>query len=317
MTEIRKIDDKVSEAIITSGEYRVSIYTLGAIIHSFSHKDRDIIIGYDSYEPYLTAVGHIAEVVGPYANRICDAEFEMDGTRYVLEKNNGKNNLHSGSKNFGSKFWKIAETTDNSVKLSLESPEAGGFPGSHHAEITYKLTEDGALSLHYRVESEKKCPVNVTNHAYFNLNGEGDIKGHKLMLTCHEYLTVDDGLIPVDRVSVEGTPYDFRSPELIGARLDGAYDNCLVFGEEKKAVVEGKDYILEMTTDLPAVQLYTGISLSSKVPGKNGKMLFPYQGFALETEFFPDSPNRPDFPGAYTDSDKPFETTTVYKLIVK
>ena len=317
MTEIRKNDDKVSEVIITSGEYRASVFTLGAVLHSFSHKDRDIVIGYDSYEPYLTAVGHVAEVVGPYANRIKDAEFTMDGKLYILEKNNGKNNLHSGSKNFGSKFWKIDTTSDNSVRLSLESPEAGGFPGSHHAEITYTLTEDGALSLHYRVESEKKCPVNVTNHAYFNLNGEGDIKGHRLMLTCPEYLTVDDGLIPIGRASVDGTPYDFRTPTVIGERLDGAYDNCLVFGSERKAVVEGKDYILEMTTDLPAVQLYTGISLSSTVPGKNGKMLFPYQGLALESEFFPDSPNRPDFPGAYTEPGKPFETTTVYKLTAK
>ena len=119
MTEIRKIDDKVSEAIITSGEYRVSIYTLGAIIHSFSHKDRDIIIGYDSYEPYLTAVGHIAEVVGPYANRICDAEFEMDGTRYVLEKNNGKNNHLRQDKKYPDICNKISGYLNQSKRLLL------------------------------------------------------------------------------------------------------------------------------------------------------------------------------------------------------
>ncbi len=317
MTEIIKIDDKVSEIVITSGAYRASVYTYGAILHSFSHKDRDIILGYDSYEPYLTAPGHVAEVVGPFANRIANAEFSIDGTRYVLEKNNGVNNLHSGSKNFGSKYWKIEETTDDSVRLSLESPEAGGFPGSHHAEITYSLTADGALSLHYYVASEKKCPVNVTNHAYFNLNGKGDVKGHKVMLTCPEYLTVDSGLIPVDRVSVEGTAYDFRKPALIGERNGGAYDNCLIFGSEKRAVVEGDDYILEMTTDLPAVQFYTAGSLSSKVPAKGGKMLEPFQGFALETEFFPDAPNRPDFHCVYTDAGKPFETTTTYRLTAK
>ena len=317
MTEIRKIDDKVSEVIITAGEYRVSVYTYGAILHSFSHKDRDIVLGYDSYEPYLTAPGHLGEVVGPFANRIADAEFTMDGTRYVLEKNNGKNNLHSGSKNFGSKFWKIAETTENSVKLTLESPEAGGFPGSHHAEITYALTEDGALSLNYHVESEKKCPVNVTNHVYFNLNGTGDIKNHKAKLSCPEYLEVDDGLIPVARVSVKGTPFDFLEPHLIGERRDGAYDHCFIFGEEKKAVIEGDSYILEMNTDLPAVHFYTATSLYSDVPGKGGRMLFASEGFALETEFFPDSPNHPEYPCAYTEPGKPFNTETVFRLIAK
>ena len=317
MTEIIRLDDKASEVVITRGEYRASVYTYGAILHSFSHKDRDIVLGYDSYEPYITAPGHPSEVVGPYANRIADASFTMDGKRYVLEKNDGKNNLHSGSKNFGSKFWKIAATGEDSVTLSLESPEAGGFPGNHHAEITYSLTEDGALSLHYRVESDARCPVNVTNHAYFNLNGSGDIKGHRIMMTCPEYLAVDSGLIPVEKVSVENTPYDFRMPELVGSRLDGSYDTCFVFGNEKRVVVEGDDYILEMTTDLPSVQLYTGISLSSVVPGKGGKMLFPYAGLALETEFFPDFPNRPEFPGAYTSAEQPFETTTVYKLTAR
>ena len=314
MTEIRKIDDKVSEVVITAGDYRASIYTYGAILHSFSHKDRDIVLGYDSYEPYLTAPGHLSEVVGPYANRIADASFEMDGRKYVLEKNNGPNNLHSGSKNFGSKFWKIDETTDNSVKLSLESPEAGGFPGNHHAEITYTLTDKGDLSLHYYVDSDKKCPVNVTNHAYFNLNGYGDIKNHKVMLTCPEYLAVNDVLIPVERKSVEGTAFDFRTPAVVGSRNDGAYDHCFIFGDEKRAVVEGDDYILEMTTDLPSVQFYTASSLSSDVPAKGGKMLFPFQGLALETEFFPDFPNQKDFPGSYTEPGKPFETTTTYSL---
>ena len=129
MTEIRKIDDKTSEVIITSGEYSVSVYTFGATLHSFSHKDRDVVVGYDSYEPYITATGQPSKVIGPYANRIAGAQFTMDGKTFVLEKNDGDNSLHSGSKNFGSKYWKIDATTENSVRLSLESPEGGGFPG--------------------------------------------------------------------------------------------------------------------------------------------------------------------------------------------
>ncbi len=317
MTEINKIDDKASEVVITAGDYKASIYTYGAILHSFSYKDRDIVLGYDSYEPYLTAPGHLGEVVGPFANRIADAEFTMDGTRYVLDKNDGKNNLHSGSKNFGSKFWKIAETDDNSVKLTLESPEAGGFPGSHHAEITYSLTDKGALSLHYHVESEKKCPVNMTNHAYFNLNGSGDIKNHKAQLMCPEYLDVDEGLIPIARLSVKDTPFDFTQPHLIGERRDGKYDHCFIFGDEKKVIIEGDEYRLEMTTDLPAVHFYTASSLSSNVAGKGGKMLYPFEGFALETEFFPDFPNHPEYEGAYTEPGKAFDTTTTFYLIRK
>ncbi len=315
MTEIRKIDDKVSEITIVSGEYSVSVFTYGAILHRFCHKDRDILLGYEDYVPYMTAPGHVAKIVGPFANRIAKGEFTMDGRRYVLEKNNGPNNLHSGSKDFGSMFWKIDGTTDDSVKLSLESPEAGGFPGNHHAEMTYSLSSDGSLTLHYYVSSDSKCPVNVTNHAYFNLNGGGDVRGHRLMLTCPEYLTVDDTLIPIDRVPVDGTAYDFRTPTLIGARNDGRYDNCLIFGEERKAVLEGDDYRMIMTTDLPAVQLYTAVMLTSNEPGKGGKMLEAFNGVALETEFFPDAPNRPDFQCVFTEAGKPFETTTVYQLL--
>ena len=315
MTEIRKVDDKVSQITIRSGEYSASVFTYGAILQSFCHKDRDILLGYDSYEPYLTAPGHIAEVVGPFANRIRNAEFTMDGKRYVLEKNNGPNNLHSGSKNFGSKYWKIDGSDDVSVRLSLESKEAGGFPGNHHAEIIYSLTEDGKLSLHYIVSSDAKCPVNMTNHAYFNLNGKGGIKGHVLKMDATGYLEVDDTLIPIDARKTEGTDFDFLSPHRIGERREGMYDHCFIFGDDRSAELVGDDYRMLMTTDLPAVQLYTASTLSSLVPGKGGRMLEPFGGVALETELFPDFPNRHDFPGAYTEAGKPFETTTSYQLL--
>ena len=317
MTEVRKIDDKVSEIIITEGEYRVSIYTYGAILHSFSHRDRDIVLGYDDYKDYLTAPGHLSEVVGPFANRIANASFCMDGKIYQLEKNNGENNLHSGSKNFGQKFWKIDSTDDCSVTLSLESPEDGGFPGSHHAIVRYSLTSDGALKLEYTISSEHKCPVNVTNHAYFNLNGEGDIREHKAMLDASEYLKTDSSLIPIKRESVEGSDYDFRTLRVIGEKHGGDYDTCFIFSGEKKAVVENDDYSLEVTTDLPAVHFYTASSLSSLVPGKGGRMLQSFGGFALETEFFPDFPNHADYPGAYTEAGKPFSTWTQFRLIKK
>ena len=317
MTEIKKIDDKVSEVIITASDYRASVYTYGAVLHSFSHCDHDIVLGYDDYKDYLTAPGHLGEVVGPFANRIAGASFVMDGKRYELEKNNGENNLHSGSKNFGQKFWKIDSWDDNSVTLSLESPESGGFPGSHHAVVRYSLSADGALRLEYTISSEHKCPVNVTNHAYFNLNGKGDIKNHLAMINASEYLETDSSLIPVQRCSVENTDYDFRSPVAIGTRHNGDYDTCFIFSDKNRAVVEGDDYSLEVTTDLPAVHFYTASSLTSLVPGKGGRMLGAFDGFALETEFFPDFPNHADYPGCYTEAGKPFSTWTQFRLIRK
>ena len=317
MTEIRKIDDKVSEVFIHAGDYSASVYTYGAILHTFCHCGHDILIGYDSYEAYIGNPGHIAEVVGPFANRIADAAFTMDGRTFVLERNDGPNNLHSGSKNFGSKYWKIEKTDDSSVTLSLESPEAGGFPGNHHAEVTYSLTSDDRLSIHYLISSDERCPVNVTNHAYFNLNGDGDIKGHRIMIDAPEYLEVDDSLIPLSKHCTGGTDFDFSSPHAIGERRNGAYDHCFIFGKRAYAEAEGDSYRLVMTTDLPAVQLYTGEYLPEDIPGKGGKKVGPFAGFALETEFFPDFPNRPDFPGAYTEAGKPFETETVYQLIRK
>ena len=316
MTEVIKLDDKVSEIIISKGDYKAGIYTLGAILHSFSYKDHDVVVGYDNYEDYLDILTttYFGEVVGPFANRINNASFIMDGKQYSLEKNDGENNLHSGSKNFGMKYWKIEETDEDSVRLSLESREAGGFPGNHHAEITYSLTDDGKLTLHYVISSEDKCPVNVTNHAYFNLDGKGDARNHSLTIAASEYLDVDQHLIPVAVRKVAGTPFDFTEKHVIGDRQEGKYDHCFIFGKKHTLTLENDEYALDLETDLPAVQVYTGEFLSSSKPGKKGEKIEAFSGIALESEFFPDFPNHPEYPGAYTDSGKAFETETSFRL---
>ena len=148
-------------------------------------------------------------------------------------------------------------------------------------------------------------------------DGDGDIKGHRIMIDAPEYLEVDDSLIPVRKLCTEGTDFDFSSPHAIGERRSGAYDHFYIIGKRAYAEAEGDSYRLVLTTDLPAVQLYTGEYLPEDIPGKGGKMVGPFAGFALETEFFPDFTNRPDFPSAYTESGKPFETETVYQLIRK
>ncbi len=317
MADVRKIDSRVSEIILSAGDYSAGIYTFGAVLHSFSIGGRDIVVGYDSYTPYLAGDGYMSEVIGPFANRIAGASFMMDGRRCTLEKNDGENSLHSGSRNFGSAFWKIDSAEDSSVQLSLESREGGGFPGNHHAEVVYTLTPDGRLSILYRLSSDERCPVNMTNHAYFNLDGAGDVRNHMLTLSCPEYLETTPDLIPAGRASVSSTDFDFRTGEIIGKRRNGEYDTCFVFGRERKAVLENDEYRLSVVTDLPAIQIYTGISLSSPVPGKGGRMIVPFSGVAMETEFFPDFPNHPEYPGAYTEPGKTFESMTTYQLVRK
>ncbi len=319
MTEIRKLDDKVSEVAVINGDYSIGIFTLGAILHKFSYKGHDIVVGHDRYEDYIPDLSdaYFSEVVGPFANRIANASFAIGDRRFSLEKNNGENNLHSGSKNFGSKYWKIESTDESSVRLSLESREEGGFPGNHHAEVEYSLSSDGELSISYSVSSDDICPVNVTNHAYFNLDGTGDIKAHKLTIGASRYLEVDSALIPLSVMDTAGTPFDFQSGAMIASRRDGKYDHCFIFDKGGKLSLENDEYVLTVSTDLPAIQVYTGEFLSSKAPGKDGKTIGAFSGVALESEFYPDFPNHPDYPGFYTEPGKPFMSKTVFHLVRK
>ncbi len=316
MAGIRKIDDKVSEAIITAGDYSAGIYTFGAILHSFSCGGRDVVVGYDDFAPYPDTVHttYLGEVIGPFANRIGGASFTLDGRVCALERNDGANSLHSGSINFGARFWRMDSMDGSSVRLSLDVPEGGGFPGNHHAEVIYALSEDGKLTIEYGLESDALCPANMTNHAYFNLAGKGDVRNHRLTIDSPEYLCVDSGLIPTEPCPVSGTDFDFRNGAVLGDRRGGAYDHCFIFGDSRKAVLEADGYRLTVTTDLPAMQLYTGEFLSSAAPGKRGEPIVPFSGVAMETEFYPDFPNRPGFPGAYTAPGKAFRSTTSYHL---
>lgn len=305
--------DGVKKITLVNGAYKASVLTRGAILQSFSVNGRDVVTGFDSLEGYMSQTCYMGEVVGPFANRIKDATFIQDGEVYRLEKNNGENSLHSGSKNFGAQDFQIAGYSASSVTLSLISGPAGGFDQTHEVLVSYFLSEEGALTIDYQVSSDKKCPVNITNHVYFNLGG-GDIRKTRIMIPARKYLEVDSSLIPIGERETVGTDFDFTSFHEIGERRGGAYDHCMILEEGKALVCEKDGLRLSMLTDLPAVQLYTGEYLASSEKGKHGSTYSAFEGFALESENYPDFVNRPEFPGAWTLPGGIYRSTTTYIL---
>ena len=302
---------KVQLAVLKNGKFVAAISSFGSTIVWFGTKERNYVTYHKTAEEYVNDSTYMGKTVGPYANRIKNAEFKLEGKVYKLEKNDGENSLHSGSICFGNKLWTIEGISDNMVTLSLSTKEGGGFPGDHEVQVTYLLTEDGVLTVFYRSTSNKKCPISITNHAYFVLDDRSD-KYVELEIPSDKYISVDSSLIPFKEnpVKVEGTDFDFRKKTVIGERRDGSYDNTWVLEKNGIVVAEGNLAKLFVRTTEPGIQVYTGEFLS----GKDSK---PFDGLALETGRFPDSPNRPDFPGEYTDKDKTYESTTSYKLVIK
>ncbi len=296
---------------ISCGKYKLSVMTKGATIVYYGTDSYNAVLTHDQFEGFLEAGnGHRGEVVGPVANRINNATFTVDGVKYNLDRNfHSLHTLHSGSANWGDRNWIVKEADDDSVTFSLSTPDGdGGFPGNHTAEVKYTLSSDGALTLEYRVSSDKKCPVFVTNHAYFVLD-DRDTRSLTVCIPSDHYIEVDStDLIPLldNPTPVKGTDYDFNTPILLGSRRNGEYDNTWMLKSGETIVAEGNRARLECDTTEVGVQMYTGKNLPS-----------PFGGIALETGFPPDSPNRPDFPIAWTDKDKVYESKTVYRLKMK
>ncbi len=321
--------DDVLLYTLEKGDYVLSVMTKGATIVYYGTKDYNAVLSHPSFEDFLKkGNGHRGEVVGPVANRIEGATFTLDGVKYTFEKNfNSRHTLHSGSvANWGDKNWKVESTLDSaalvnslgldnknapssSITLSLTTPDGeGGFPGSHEVKVTYTLTENGTLAIVYSVSSDKKCPVAVTNHAYFVLDDRDD-REVNVILPSEEYIAVDKvDLIPLVNTptKVEGTPFDFRVPHLIGERNEGKYDNTWLLVEDALSTAEGNRAKLYFKTTEPGVQMYTGSSLP-----------VPFKGIAFETGRCPNTPNRSDFPQAWTEKGKSYESLTVYRLEVK
>jgi aldose 1-epimerase len=323
----------------------MQVINLGGVITSLTAPDRngkfeDVVLGYDSLAGYIAKGSFFGALVGRYGNRIGNAKFVLDGKTFELEKNNGPNNLHGGAKGFDKRVWTIEEMpTDNgaAIKLSYTSADMeGGFPGNLQTQVIYHLTDSNELKINYRATTDKKTIVNLTNHTYFNLSGntQNDILNHELMINADRFVPVDAGLIPLGPLKdVSGTPFDFRTPTVIGARIDKddeqlkvgkGYDHCWVLsnpGDSAKVAATVHDpsngRVLSVYTTEPGIQVYTGNFLDGSVTGKYGSVYMKRFAICLETEHFPDSPNKKDYPSVVLNPGEVYKTQTVYTFSVK
>ena len=319
----------------------VKVTNFGAIILSIVVPDRDgtmgdVALGYDTVQEYVDAVDkpYFGAVVGRYGNRIAKGKFTLDGETYTLAVNNDPNHLHGGLVGFDKVIWDVTSQDDHSIALSYKSDDMEeGYPGNLTVRVTYTVTDENALQVDYRATTDKATPVNVTQHTYFNLKGEGDgnILDHKVMLNADRFTPVDDGLIPTGELRpVKGTPFDFTEPKAIGRdihqdtdqlRIGGGYDhNWVLNGEPGELRLAARvtetttGRVMEIHTTEPGVQFYTGNFLDGRLTGKSGREYVHRGGFCLETQHFPDSPNQEDFPSTILRPGEEMTSQTVFKF---
>lgn len=320
----------------------IRITNFGAKINWIEIPDRNgkkdnITFGYDTFEETVKGDMSFGSIVGRYANRIADGKFTLDGVEYTLPANNGPNTLHGGPAGWHSVVWD-SEVLKNSeapaVKLTYHSPDMEmGFPGNVDVELVYTWTDNNEIVMDYKCTTDKRTVVNVTNHAYFNFHGagNGDILDHEVTLKATAFTPVDSVMIPTGEIRpVAGTPFDFTTPHTIGERIGEEYDQ-LILGkgydhnyildnrEEVDVVVYDPDSgrMLEVITDQPGMQLYTGNFLDGTKIGHGGKAFNFRSGFCLESGHYPDSPNHPDFPTTVLDPGNTLVTQTIYRFSVK
>jgi aldose 1-epimerase len=320
------------------------IITLGAAIQSLSAPDKqgkaaDIVLGYRTAAEYLAKPQYFGVTVGRYANRIAKGKFRLDGKQYTLATNDGPNHLHGGTKGFDKVVWQIDSVKNGSpasVVMSYTSPDGEeGYPGTLKVTATYSLNDKNELQIDYRATTDKPTIVNITNHAYFNLAGEAgsaDILGHRLTLAADAFTPVDATLIPTgEKKSVAGTPFDFRQPTLIGARVRDGRDEQMRFGRgyDHNFVVNGaagtmrlaarvEDPVsgraMELLTSAPGVQFYSGNFLDGTSVGKSGRIYRQGDALCLEPQVFPDAPNQSGFPSARLDPGKTYSNSMILRF---
>ncbi|MEO6962750.1 MAG: aldose epimerase family protein [Puia sp.] len=294
-----------------------------------SGKTGDVILGFDSLDGYLQKGNpYFGALVGRYANRIANARFTIDGKQYTLAPNNNGNTLHGGIKGFDKEIWTVEQVNDSSVALSYTSPDGEeGFPGTMTVKVVYTVTADDGLKIDYTAVSDKKTPVNLTNHAYFNLSAGRDstILQHELTLHASHYTPVNDSLIPTGQIaSVKNTPMDFLKLKKVGKDIDqvkGGYDHNFVIDRKDSGLVlaasvfdEGSGRDMQVWTTQPGVQFYTGNFLDGSLTDRDGKKIVQHAALCLETQHFPDSPNKPSFPNVILEPGQTFHETTEYKF---
>jgi aldose 1-epimerase len=317
------------------------ITTYGAILVSLKVPDRngalaDVNLGFDALDGYVGTHPYFGAIIGRYGNRIAKARFTLDGVEYRLAPNNNGNSLHGGIKGFDKVVWKAAPVKSGhgpGLKLTYLSKDMEeGFPGNLAVTVVYTLSDTNELEIRYEATTDKKTPINLTNHAYWNLKGagNGDILGHVLQLEADAFTAVDSAanLIPTGEIlPVAGTPFDFTTPHAIGERIaqvEGGYDHnfvlrsgggALTLAARVKEPESGR--AMEIWTDQPAIQLYTGNFLDGSVVGKGGRAYQKHAAFCLETQHFPDSPNHPNFPTTILEPGRVFRSVTVHRFTAK
>lgn len=298
-----------------------AVSDLGALVRSIVVPDRkgrlyDVTAGYDTPEEYLENDGYFGAFVGRYANRIAGAAFTLGGREYRITANEGRNTLHGGVGLSHSRFETLS-VGESSVTFGNSSPDGSdGFPGRLDIRVTYSFSEDNELSIEYEAETDADTPVNLTNYSYFNLSDSGDILSHELMINALGYLPVDNELIPTGEIRpVEGTEFDFRKMREI---KNGHYDHCFVLEDGVCARLYDRVSGREMTvaTDMPGVQFYAGGAITRR-RGKNGAVYGKNSALCLETQMFPDSPNRPEFPNTVLKAGEKYHSKTKYKFTVR
>ena len=331
--------------LTNSNGLEVRAITYGGIIVSLRTPDRngkleDIVLGFDKLDGYLGKHPYFGAIIGRYGNRIGNAKFALDGVEYKLAANNGPNALHGGLKGFDKAVWK-AQSFENDkgvgVVFTHTSPDGEeGYPGNLSAKVTYTLTNQNELIFDYEATTDKPSPINLTQHTYFNLAGagKGDVLGHEVMLNADSFTPVDKNLIPTGEIrKVAGTPLDFTKPTAIGARINqddeqlklaGGYDHNFVINRKGEGLaLAARVYeptsgrVLEVSTTQPGVQFYTGNFLDGTLTGKGGRAIQKRSGFCLETQHFPDSPNKPEFPSTILRPGETFRSETVLKFSVQ
>ena len=320
----------------------VTITNYGGTVVSLKTPDRhgkfaDVVLGFDSLDGYLGDEPYFGALVGRYGNRIAKGRFTLDGHEYHLAQNNNGNSLHGGLKGFDKRVWTARDISTKelpAVELTYLSKDGEeGYPGNLSVKVTYSLTPKNELKIDYTATTDKDTVLNLTNHSYFNLAGEGqgDILSHVMMINADRITPVDATLIPTGELkSIAGTPFDFRKPTAIGARINDndeqlnfgkGYDHNFVLNHKGSALglaarvtepTSGR--VLEVLTTQPGLQFYTGNFLDGTIHGKGGKVYGRRAAFCMETQHFPDSPNHPKFPSTELKPGERYQSTTVYRF---
>ncbi|RPJ05180.1 MAG: galactose mutarotase [Spirochaetaceae bacterium] len=331
--------------IQNSAGFTLDLMTYGGTIVRFVMPDKkgnpgDVVLGFSDLDQYMKKSPYFGCIIGRYGNRIAEARFSLDGREYQLAKNDGPNSLHGGNLGFDKRVWDAKEVKRQGaagVGLSYRSLDGEeGFPGNLDVKVTYWLTEGNELEIEYRAQTDKPTTVNLTNHAYWNLGGEGsgDILSHEMTIYSNYFTPVDKTLIPTGELApVAGTPFDFTQSRPVGSRIDqnhpqlsagGGYDHNFVVRKNATdqpvaaavchCMESGR--IMEVLTTEPGVQFYSGNFLNGSLVGKSGKTYEKRSGFCLETQHYPDSPNKPQFPGTTLRPGERYYSKTVHRFSV-